>query len=387
MKKFSVFSGSRSEYGLLKSLIKKLNNSKNIDLDLIVSGSHLMEKFGNTIEEIKNDKIKISKKIKFEFKNKTINSKNLSENASNLISSLSKYLIIKKPEALILLGDRYETFIAAVAGVVSKIKIVHIHGGELTCGSRDDLYRHAITKMSNYHFVSTEIYKKRLKQIGESQKNIFKVGALCNDNIKKLKILNQISLEKNLKTNFYKKNVLVSIHPNTKSKKKNIMEINEIFKSFLKFKNCKFFFSAPNSDENSEDIIFKIKSFCNKNENAYYKASFGHELFLNLIKKCDLVIGNSSSGIIEVPLLGTPSINIGDRQKGRVRSEHTYDCKINHNKIIFLIKRILSKKKKKLNLQKNPYYGKDVSNKVYNALKRINFNDLNNKYFRDIKFK
>ena len=220
MKKFSVFSGSRSEYGLLKSLIKKLNKSKNIDLDLIVSGSHLMEKFGNTIEEIKNDKIKISKKIKFEFKNKTINSKNLSENASNLISSLSKYLIIKKPEALILLGDRYETFIAAVAGVVSKIKIVHIHGGELTFDSRDDLYRHTITKMSNYHFVSTEIYKKRLKQIGESQKNIFKVGALCNDNIKKLKILNQISLEKNLKTNFYKKNVLVSIHPNTKSKKK-----------------------------------------------------------------------------------------------------------------------------------------------------------------------
>jgi len=219
------------------------------------------------------------------------------------------------------------------------------------------------------------------------KKKIFKVGALCNDNIKKLKILNQKFLEKNLKTNFYKKNILVSIHPNTKSKKKNIMELNEIFKSFSKFNNYKFFFSAPNSDENSEDIIFRIKSFCKKNKNTYYKASFGHELFLNLIKKCDLVIGNSSSGIIEAPLLGTPSINIGDRQKGRERSEYTYDCKIDRNKIISLMKRILNKKRKKLNLQKNPYYGKDVSNKVYNTLKKINFNDLSHKYFRDIKFK
>jgi len=384
MKKFSVFSGSRSEYGLLKSLLKKLDNSKNFDLNLIVSGSHLLKGYGNTINEIKSDKIKISKKI--QFKDISMNKKNLSKNAHNLISDLSKYLAIKKPEALILLGDRYETFIAAVAGVISKIKIIHIHGGELTFGSRDDLYRHAITKMSNYHFVSTESYKKRLRQIGENKNDIFKVGALCNDNIKKIKFVNKNLLAKNLKTNFYNKNILVSIHPNTQSKKKNIIEINKIFKSFSKFRNCKFFFSAPNSDENSEDIISKIKVFCKKNKNAFYKASFGHELFLSLVKKCDLVIGNSSSGIIEAPLLGTPSINLGDRQKGRVRAENTYDCKINYNKIIILIKKVLKKKKKKLNLQKNPYYGKNVSNKIYRILNQINFNTQNHKYFRDIKF-
>lgn len=384
MKKFSVFSGSRSEYGLLKSLLKKLDNSKNFDLNLIVSGSHLLKGYGNTINEIKSDKIKISKKI--QFKDISMNKKNLSKNAHNLISDLSKYLAIKKPEALILLGDRYETFIAAVAGVISKIKIVHIHGGELTFGSRDDLYRHAITKMSNYHFVSTESYKKRLRQIGENKNDIFKVGALCNDNIKKIKFVNKNLLAKNLKTNFYNKNILVSIHPNTQSKKKNIIEINKIFKSFSKFRNCKFFFSAPNSDENSEDIISKIKVFCKKNKNAFYKASFGHELFLSLVKKCDLVIGNSSSGIIEAPLLGTPSINLGERQKGRVRAENTYDCKINYNKIIILIKKVLKKKKKKLNLQKNPYYGKNVSNKIYRILNQINFNTQNHKYFRDIKF-
>ena len=384
MKKFLIFSGSRSEYGLLKSLLKKLNKLKDVDSYLIVSGSHLLKKYGNTIQEINNDKIKISKIIKYKFKN--MNSKNLSNNASNLIADLSKYLIEKKPEALILLGDRFETFVAAVAGVISKTKIIHIHGGELTFGSRDDLYRHAISKMSNYHFVSTKYYEKRLKQMGENKKNIFKVGALCNDNIKNLKILSDSSLEKKIKTKLYDKNILVSIHPNTKSKKKNISEINAIFKSLLKFKNYKFFFSAPNSDENSEDIISRIKSFCKQNKNTYYKASFGHEIFLNLLKKCDLIIGNSSSGIIEAPLLGTPSINIGDRQKGRVRADHTYDCNVNCNKIIFLIERILSKKKKKLNLQTNPYYGKNVSNKIYKIIKKINFNDLNHKYFRDIKF-
>ena len=384
MKKFLIFSGSRSEYGLLKSLLKKLNKLKDIDPYLIVSGSHLLKKYGNTIQEINNDKIKISKIIKYKYKN--MNSKNLSNNASNLIADLSKYFIEKKPEALILLGDRFETFVAAVAGVISKTKIIHIHGGELTFGSRDDLYRHAISKMSNYHFVSTKYYEKRLKQMGENKKNIFRVGALCNDNIKNLKMLSDSSLENKIKTKLYDKNILVSIHPNTKSKKKNISEINVIFKSLLKFKNYKFFFSAPNSDENSEDIISRIKSFCKQNKNTYYKASFGHEIFLNLLKKCDLIIGNSSSGIIEAPLLGTPSINIGDRQKGRVRADHTYDCNVNCKKIISLIERILSKKKKKLNLQTNPYYGKNVSNKIYKIIKKINFNDLNHKYFRDIKF-
>ena len=219
MKNFLVFTGSRSEYGLLKNLIKKIDKSKNVNLDLIVSGSHFIKKFGNTIQEIKNDKIKISKKIKFDFKDKSIDTKNLSKNASNLISILSKHLILKKPDVLIILGDRFETFIASVAGVISKVKIAHIHGGELTFGSRDDLYRHSITKMSDFHFVSSALYKKRLIQIGENEKNIFNVGALCNDNINMLKTQNKKDLEKNLKTNFYDRNILVSLHPNTQKKK------------------------------------------------------------------------------------------------------------------------------------------------------------------------
>ena len=386
MKKISVFSGSRSEYGLLKNLIKKIQSSKNLNLNLILSGSHLAKDYGNTINEIKRDKIKISKKFKFKYQNNMGDQRNLAENASNLVLNLSKYFNKINPDALILLGDRYETFIAGVSAVISKIKIIHIHGGEITCGSRDDLYRHAISKMSNYHFVSTKIYKKRLKQLGEDPKNIFNVGALCNDNIKKLKIYNKKKLEQYLKTNFYKKNILVSYHPDTSSKKKNKKEITALLKSLSYFRNCKFFFSSPNADENSKDIIKKIKSFCKKNKNSFYKESYGQEIFLNILKKCDFMIGNSSSGIIEAPLLGKPSINLGYRQKGRIKSFLTKDCDINSKKIIFTIKKFMNLKKHKIDIKKNPYYGSDISKKIYQKIKNLDLNDSKYKSFNDIKF-
>ena len=385
MKKIAVFSGSRSEYGLLKYLLKEIQSSKYMSLNLIVSGSHLVKNYGKSIEEIKKDKIKISKIIKFKFEKNMSEPKNMSENMSALISNLSKYLKKNLPDVIILVGDRYETFIAAVTAVILKIKIIHIHGGEVTYGSKDDLYRHSISKMSDYHFVSTRIYKKRLQQLGENPKNIFNVGALCNDNIKNLKNYNTKKLEKILKTNFYDYNILIAYHPETYSKKNNITEINQFLYSLGKFRNCKLFFSAPNADENSEDIIKKIKSFCKLNKNAYYKESYGNELFLNLIKKCNLMIGNSSSGIIEAPLLGRPSINLGNRQKGRVQSDLTLDCDMNSNKIIKKIKKILNLRKNEISIKKNPYYGINVSKKIYLKLKNLDLSKKNYKIFYDIK--
>tara|TARA_B110000238_G_C16052584_1_gene406793 strand:- start:260 stop:1192 length:933 start_codon:yes stop_codon:yes gene_type:complete len=310
----------------------------------------------------------------------------MSENVSELISNLSKYLKKNLPDAIVLVGDRYETFIAAVTAVILKIKIIHIHGGEVTYGSRDDLYRHSISKMSDYHFVSTGIYKERLKQLGENPKNIFNVGALCNDNIKNLNIYGTKKLENILKTNFYDSNILVAYHPETYSKKKNIKEINQFLYSLSKFKNCKIFFSAPNADENSEDIIKKIKLFCKKNKNTYYKDSYGNELFLNLLKKCNLMIGNSSSGIIEAPLLGKPSINLGNRQKGRAQSSLTIDCDMSSGKITKQTKKILNLGRRKISIKKNPYYGTNVSKKIYLKLKKLDFDKKQYKIFYDTKF-
>tara|TARA_X000000950_G_scaffold289351_1_gene412228 strand:- start:3156 stop:4319 length:1164 start_codon:yes stop_codon:yes gene_type:complete len=387
MKKIAVFSGSRSEYGLLKNLLNQIQFSKYLDLNLIVVGSHLAKNYGTTISEIKKDKIKISKIIKFKYEKNMSGPKNISKNVLILISHLSIYLKRTLPDVLILVGDRYETFIAAVTAVILKIKIVHIHGGEITHGSKDDLYRHSISKMSDYHFVSTKFYKKRLKQLGENPSNIFNVGALCNDNIRKLEILDKTKVERILKTKFYKHNILVSYHPETSSKKKNLSEINEFLRSLSNLKSYKFFFSAPNADENSEDIIKKIKLFCRKNKNTYYKTSYGNHLFLNLLIKCNLIIGNSSSGIIEAPLIGCRSINLGKRQLGRIKSNLTLNCNINSNQIIKNIKKILNIGNRKINIKKNPYYGFNVSNKIYLKLKNLDFSKKNYKKFYDVSFK
>ncbi len=386
MKKIAVFTGSRSEYGLIKNLLAQINSSKYFNLNLIVSGSHPAKYYGKTIKEIKKDKIKISKIIKFKFEKKMSEPRYISINMIKLMTNLSIHLRKKLPEVIILVGDRYETFIAAVTAVILKIKIIHIHGGEITNGSRDDLYRHSISKMSDYHFVSTKPYKKRLIQLGENPKNIFNVGALCNDNISNLKQYSSKKIESILKTKLYQNNILVSYHPETNSKEKNIYEIEELLLSISKIKNCKFFFSAPNSDETSAEIIKKIKLFCKKNMNTYYKDSYGNELFLNILKKCNLMIGNSSSGIIEAPLLGIPSINIGKRQNGRIKSFLTVDCTLSSRKIITQIKKFLKLHKKKINVRKNPYYATNVYKKIYLKLKKLNFKKINHKMFYDIRF-
>ena len=229
MKKVAVFTGSRSEYGLIKNLINIIFKSNYFNLDLIVSGSHLAKNYGKTLDEIKRDKIQISKLIKFKYQKNMSDPKYISSNMSKLMADLGSYLKKKLPDVLILVGDRYETFIAAVTAVILKIKIVHIHGGEITRGSRDDLYRHSISKMSDYHFVSTEPYKKRLIQLGENPKNIFNFGALCNDNIKNLKLINKKIIEKILKTKFHERNILVAYHPETSSKKKKYERFKYIF--------------------------------------------------------------------------------------------------------------------------------------------------------------
>ena len=386
MKKVAVFTGSRSEYGLIKNLIHIIFKSNYFNLNLIVSGSHLAKNYGKTLDEIKRDKIQISKLIKFKYQNNMSDPKYISSNMSKLMADLGSYLKKKLPDVLILVGDRYETFIAAVAAVILKIKIVHIHGGEITSGSRDDLYRHSISKMSDYHFVSTESYKKRLIQLGENPKNIFNFGALCNDNIKNLKVINKKIIEKILKTKFHEKNILVAYHPETSSKKKNMKDLNIFLNSLGKIKNCKFFFSSPNADENSKDVIKKIKFFCKKNKHSYYKKSYGNELFLNLMKRCNLIIGNSSSGIIEAPLLGIPSINLGNRQEGRIKSYLTKDCTLNSKKIITQVKKILKFDHKKNKIKKNPYYGINVAKKIFLKLKQLDLNKKNYKLFYDIKF-
>ena len=373
-----MFTGSRSEFGLLKNLAKILQSKRNIKFDLIISGSHLSKLYGKTISEILKYNIKIFKKIKLPLEKNDRN-----KNVNYLINQFSNYLNKFKPDTIILLGDRFETFAVACASVLSKIRIVHIHGGEITKGSRDDLYRHSISKMSDFHFVSTSKSAKRLVKMGEDKMKIFNYGAMCNDSINQLKKLSKAKVENLLGTKFSKRNILISYHPETYSKKKNINDLKILFRSLYGIDNTKFIFSAPNFDENSHVTLKMIKEFCRKNKNALYIDSLGHELFLNTLRFTDILLGNSSSGIIEAGLMKKYSINLGKRQLGRERTSFVVDCQFNSKIIKKNIERIFQKNMKNIKYKKNPYHGINVAKKISSKILMINFRNEKLKYFKD----
>ena len=378
MKRIAMFTGSRSEFGLLKNLAKILQSKRNIKFDLIISGSHLSKLYGKTISEILKYNIKIFKKIKLPLEKNDRN-----KNVNYLINQFSNYLNKFKPDTIILLGDRFETFAVACASVLSKIRIVHIHGGEITKGSRDDLYRHSISKMSDFHFVSTSKSAKRLVKMGEDKMKIFNYGAMCNDSINQLKKLSKVKVENLLGTKFSKKNILISYHPETYSKKKNINDLKILFRSLYGIDNTKFIFSAPNFDENSHVTLKMIKEFCRKNKNAIYIDSLGHELFLNTLRFTDILLGNSSSGIIEAGLMKKYSINLGKRQLGRERTSFVVDCQFNSKIIKKNIEKIFQKNMKNIKYKKNPYHGINVAKKISSKILMINFRNEKLKYFKD----
>ncbi len=378
MKRIAMFTGSRSEFGLLKNLAKILQSKRNIKFDLIISGSHLSKLYGKTISEILKYNIKIFKKIKLPLEKNDRN-----KNVNYLINQFSNYLNKFKPDTIILLGDRFETFAVACASVLSKIRIVHIHGGEITKGSRDDLYRHSISKMSDFHFVSTSKSAKRLVKMGEDKMKIFNYGAMCNDSINQLKKLSKAKVENLLGTKFSKRNILISYHPETNSKKKNINDLKILFRSLYGIDNTKFIFSAPNFDENSHVTLKMIKEFCRKNKNALYIDSLGHELFLNTLRFTNILLGNSSSGIIEAGLMKKYSINLGKRQLGRERTSFVVDCQFNSKIIKKNIERIFQKNMKNIKYKKNPYHGINVAKKISSKILMINFRNEKLKYFKD----
>lgn len=386
MKKFLVFTGSRSDFSLLKNLAIEINTSKKSKLYLIATGTHFTKQYGNTSEEIFKTKISIYKKIVLRNGVKMGENENILNNSKILISHLNRVFFKVKPDAIILLGDRYETYIAAFAATLLKIKIIHIHGGEITAGSYDDLYRHSITKMSNLHFVSTNEYKKRVVQLGEEKKNIFNFGAMCNDNINSLKKIHRNQWQKSLAINNFKKNILVTYHPETLSKAKNFQNIKILLGSLENLKDTGIIFTAPNSDANSKDIIKMIRKFCKNNNNSIFRESLGHHLYLNSIKFCDVIVGNSSSGIIETGLMKKISINIGSRQQGRVKSNFTINCDFNKREIRKILNRILNNKYKIKKFVKNPYYGTNVAKKIFQTILEFKLEKLKYKKFNDLRF-
>jgi len=385
IKKICVITGSRADYGILKNVIKKIKIDKKYILQLIATGSHLSKRHGYTVSEILSDGFKPNVKIKI-LANKS-NAFDLIKNSSKALSGYANAFTNLKPDLVLILGDRYEIFCAAYAATIFGIPIAHLHGGEVTQNSYDEFFRHGISKLSQLHFVSNSQYRKRVIQLGESPKNVFNTGAVGLEDIQKYNFFKVKFLEKKLKLKFMKKSLLITLHPETLNRKRTKKNTEIVLSVLKKLKNTTLIFTMPNSDIESYDIEKKIKRFCKINKNAFFFRSLGRKLYLSCVKKTDAVLGNSSSGIIEVPSLNKPSIDFGKRQYGRIRATSVITCDFNKMKILRSIKKIYSKNfLKKINNLKNPYYKKNPSKKILKIIEQVKISDILPKKFYDINF-
>lgn len=385
MKKICVVTGTRAEYGLLKHLMRGIQNSKKLELQIIVTGMHLSKKFGYTINEILDDKFKIDHKVDIKLVNDT--SLNISKSMSIGIEKFSSCFKKLNPDLVLVLGDRYEIFAAAISAMLSRIPIAHLHGGEATEGLIDEPIRHSISKMSHLHFVASEEYKNRVIQLGEDPKKVFNVGALGLDSISKEELYDQKDLENILDMSFCDRNFLVTFHPVTLEKNSSKNQFKEILNALMKFKDFGVIFTMPNSDLDGEILFSMIKNFVKSRSNAFAFESLGQQKYFSCLKIVDLVIGNSSSGLIEVPSFKIPTINIGDRQRGRLKASSVIDCDPLESAITKSIKRGLSPSfRSSLKKVNNPYGKKGASSRIVSVLESVSFKNLLKKEFYNISF-
>jgi GDP/UDP-N,N'-diacetylbacillosamine 2-epimerase (hydrolysing) len=384
MKKIiSILTASRAEYGLLKPLIVKLNSVIEFDIRLVVTGAHLSPEFGLTFKEIEMDDFIIDQKIEILLSSDKASS--ISKSMGIAMISFADYFDKLNPDLLIVLGDRYETLAVAIAAMNQRIPIAHLYGGETTEGAIDESIRHAITKLSYLHFTSTDKYRNRVIQLGEHPNRVFNVGAIGIENILNETIMSKKELEDDLNIDLSKPYAVVTFHPVTlenSSSKAQILSLLEVCK---KNKELNFIITKTNADTEGRIINHLIEKFAQENSNIMGFTSLGMKRYLSALKYCTVVIGNSSSGLIEAPSFGVPTINIGDRQKGRLQANSVINCEPNEKSIQQAIDFVLYEEvHSELKNIVNPYGNGDTSEKVVTVLKDFILNgkiDLKKKFY------
>ena len=364
-----VVTGTRAEYGLLKPLLEHISPANEMILRLIVTGAHLCIDQGMTFQEIERDGFKIDKKIEILMDSDSVSS--VCKSISLAILGFTDYFDESKPDLLIILGDRYEIFAAATVAAMNRIPIAHIHGGETTEGSLDEFFRHAITKMSYLHFVSNVEHAKRVIQLGESPDRVFNVGALGIENIKHLKLYDREEVEAKLSLPRESAFALVTFHPATNEGTPASEQIKELLGAINKNDQVTYVFTKANADAEGRIINNMIERFVTEHpQKARLYANLGQILYLSAMKECSIVIGNSSSGIIEAPYFGVPTVNIGTRQQGRMQAMTIINCLVDEASISVAIKTALNKKNKgKLQRDENIYGDGNTSDKIITVIK------------------
>lgn len=387
MKRIGIMTGTRAEYGLLKSLMQEINKDNDLELYLIVSGMHLSPEFGMTYKEIEEDGFEINAKVEMLLS---------SDSPAGISKSIGLGVIGFADEfqradldMLILLGDRYEALSAAISAMVTRIPIAHLHGGELTEGAIDEGIRHSITKMSYLHFTSTEEYRRRVIQLGENPERVFCVGAIGVENIKKINLMTKEELERSIHFEIDENTVIVTYHPVT-------LENNTVEEQFLNLlevldrnPKIRMIFTKANADTNGRIVNELIDKYAAQNsERACAFMSLGQKRYLSALKYCRIVIGNSSSGIIEAPSFGKPIINIGDRQKGRICADSVINCGYTQQEIQQAMETALTEEfENKARNCRNPYEKENTAANIISVIKDYLLNDKIKlkKGFYDIK--
>lgn len=385
-KRIAVVTGSRAEYGILYWLMREIHSDPDLELITIATGMHLSPTFGYTAQEIEEDGFTIHWKVDSLLSGD--NAVSVSKSVGLGVIGFADAYAHLKPHCVILLGDRFESLAAAQAAMLARIPIAHIHGGELSFGALDEHIRHAITKMSRLHFVAAEPYQKRVIQLGESPERVFNVGAPGLDHIQKTPLLSRSELEEKFNFKFGEKNFLVTYHPTTEKIDDVQKCAYECLDALDHFTDAKIIFTKSNADEGGQAISNIFETYASKQpERCTFFISLGSKNYLSFLNKVDVMIGNSSSGIIEAPLFKKPCVNIGSRQDGRLKAKNVIDCQSNADAIKAAIQKALTMYQNNQNDNIQSLYGSgDASKKIKDILKKIDLKSLTHKTFYDISF-
>lgn len=381
MKKICVFTGTRAEYGLLKSLMGHIQADTELQLQTLVSGMHLSPEFGLTYREIEQDGFPIDERVETLLSSDT--PVGLSKSTGLGLIGISEALARLRPDLLVLLGDRYEALAAGIAAMMARIPIAHLHGGEATFGLIDEPIRHALTKMSHLHFTATEAYRRRVIQLGEHPDRVFNVGAIGLDNIKNLKLLDRAETEAAIGCCFGARTILVTFHPVTLEKATAADQFGSLLSAIDLMSPVQVIFTKANADTDGRIINSMIDDYVASNpDHAAAFVSLGQLRYLSVMRQVDAVVGNSSSGIIEAPSLGVPSINIGARQQGRIKAASVVDCEPVAGDIAAAMEKVFSIGFKKMAATvDNPYEGKDTSLRIREILRNTAVSDIRKPFY------
>jgi len=382
-RKICVVTGSRADYGLLRLVMKGIVAEPSLTLQIITTGMHLSPTFGLTYKEIEGDGFKIDQKV--ECLSSSDSPVAIAEATGKALSGCAKAFDELKPDLVLVLGDRFEIFAACSAALLARIPIAHIHGGEVTAGAYDEAFRHSITKMSSFHFVATEDYKKRVIQLGEHPSTVHLVGGLGVDAIKELELLSKDEIEQILGIEFLDTSLLVTFHPATLADQAPAEQMSELLAALSDRPDTTLIFTMPNADTGGLEIMRQIKGFVNDNDNAYVFESLGQLNYLSCLAIVDGVVGNSSSGILEAPTLKVGTVNIGSRQLGRSQSTSVINALANKESIEKAINKVFSAEfKSNLSTCISPFGEGGASKKVLKILSDFNLEKNPEKSFYDL---